>query len=88
MHKEISERLRVQRVEVTSYGEASDPGPFTAESPCPAEPRLTHCPEPEYSLPLQEIDINFSNGISEPGLLDLGSQIVVIRQDLAKEINA
>ena len=86
--KEISERLCIRRVEVTSYREASDPGPFTAESPCPAEPCLTHCPEPEYSLPLQEIDIDFSNGISEPGLLDPGSQIVVIRQDLAKEINA
>ena len=37
---------------------------------------------------MQEIDIDFSNGVSEPGLLDPGSQIVVIQQDLAKEINA
>ena len=75
-------------IEVASYGEAPDPAPFTAESPPPAKSRLTHCPEPEYSLPLQEIDINLGEGISEPGLLDPGSQIVVIRRDLAQEINA
>ena len=85
--KEISEHLCIQRVEVTSYEEASDQGLFAAESLCPAEPRLTHYLEPEYSLPLQEIDIDFANGVSEPGLLDPGSQIVIIRQDLAREIN-
>ena len=81
------ERLRIRQVEVASYGEASDPAPFTAESPLPEGPHLTHCPEPEYSLPLQEIDINLGDGISKPGLLDPGSQIIVIRQDLAQEIN-
>jgi len=88
VRKEILERLHVQHVEVASYGEAPDLAPFTAESPPPAKSRLTHCPEPEYSLPLQEIDINLGEGISEPGLLDPGSQIVVIRRDLAQEINA
>jgi len=88
VRKEISEHLRVRRVEVTSYGEAPNSAPFTAESPPSAEPHLTHYPEPEYSLPLQEIDINLGEGISEPGLLDPSSQIVVIRRDLAQEINA
>ncbi|KAI9507497.1 hypothetical protein F5148DRAFT_958651, partial [Russula earlei] len=35
---------------------------------------------------LQEIDISVATGISEPGVLDPGSQIVAIRQDLAREI--
>jgi len=46
-----------------------------------------HRPEPTYSLPLQEIDVAFGNGSAEPGLLDPGSQIVVICKDLAQELN-
>ncbi|KAI9448735.1 hypothetical protein F5148DRAFT_987969 [Russula earlei] len=45
-------------------------------------------PEPEYSLPLQEVNITFTPDISEPGVIDPSSQIMVIRQDLAHKINA
>ncbi|KAI9451352.1 hypothetical protein F5148DRAFT_956957, partial [Russula earlei] len=37
---------------------------------------------------LQEVDITFNQDISEPGAIDPGSQIVVIRQDLACKIKA
>ena len=44
--------------------------------------------EPHYSLALQEVDITLAGISSEPGVIDPGSQIVVIRQDLAQEIKA
>ncbi|KAI9507179.1 hypothetical protein F5148DRAFT_981775, partial [Russula earlei] len=37
---------------------------------------------------LQEVDITFTPDLTEPGVIDPGSQIVVIRQDLAREVNA
>ncbi|KAI9451278.1 hypothetical protein F5148DRAFT_966397, partial [Russula earlei] len=37
---------------------------------------------------LQEVDITFTTDISKPGVIDPGSQIMVIRQNLAREINA
>jgi len=87
VRKEIAERLCIRRIEVASYEDACNLAPATTECSSSPEPHLTCIPEPDYSLPLQEIDISFGNGISEPGLLDLGSQIVIIRQDLAQEIN-
>jgi len=88
VRKEISERLRVCHIEVTLYEEPSDHLPLAAEPSFCFGTVLTHLPEPTYSLPLQEIDVAFGNGSAEPGLLDLGSQIVVIRKDLAQELNA
>ncbi|KAI0277654.1 hypothetical protein BC826DRAFT_875443, partial [Russula brevipes] len=44
--------------------------------------------EPRYSLPLQEIDVRIDNRVTVPGVIDPGSQIVAIRQDLAIEVNA
>jgi hypothetical protein len=88
VRKEIAECLRVRRVEVSSYEEPHDSQLTPAESLTPPKPCLTYQPEPEYSLLVQEIDINFPNGISEPGLFDPGSQIIVMRQDLVQEINA
>ena len=41
-------------------------------------PNSTPHPEPEYSLPLQEIDILVSGRNTEAGVIDLGSQIVAI----------
>ena len=88
VRKEISERLRVCRVEVTSYEEPSDHLTPAAEPSSCFGTVLTHLPEPAYSLLLQEIDVALSNGSMEPALLDSGSQIVVIRKDLAQELNA
>jgi len=86
--KDVAERLRIWRVKAACYETAHPLDPFLAESlPLPIA-TLTNQPEPVYLLPLQEVDIALGSGISEPGLLDLGSQIVVIWQDLAQEINA
>jgi len=86
--KEILERLRICHIEVTSYKEPTDCLPLAAEPLFSFGTVLTHLPEPAYSLPLQEIDIALGNGSMEPSLLDPGSQIVVIRKDLAQELNA
>ena len=88
VRKEISERLRVRHVKVTSYGEPSNHPTLTAKPSSCFGTVLTHLPEPAYSLLLQEIDVTLGNGSAEPGLLDPGSQIVVIRKDLAQELNA
>ncbi|KAI9435904.1 hypothetical protein F5148DRAFT_989786, partial [Russula earlei] len=81
----MSDLLKVRRVEATCCEQSQDPqsAPFCLSSPLP----LT-APEPEYSLPLQEVDITFTPDLTEPGVIDPGSQIVVIRQDLAREVNA
>jgi hypothetical protein len=44
--------------------------------------------EPDYSLPLLEIDIAFDGSITEPAVLDPSLQIIVIRKDLMEEVNA
>jgi len=86
--KEISEQLHVHRIEVTSYKEPTDCLPLAAEPLSSFGTALTHLPEPTYSLPLQEIDVALGNGSTESGLLDPGSQIVVICKDLTQELNA
>jgi len=44
--------------------------------------------KPVHSLPLLEIEVLVGDLSTEHGILDLGSQIVVIRSDLAKEVGA
>jgi hypothetical protein len=44
--------------------------------------------EPVYSLPLLELDTLVGDRVMVAGVLDPGSQIVVIRRDLAEEVNA
>ena len=40
----------------------------------------------KFSLPLREVDVLVNNKTMEPGVLDQGSQIVVIQADLARDI--
>jgi hypothetical protein len=47
-----------------------------------------HTYEPAYSLPLQEVDVEVGGSSIEAGVLDPGSQIVAICQDLAEEVGA
>lgn len=44
--------------------------------------------EVEFSLPLHEIDILINNHSTQAGVLDQGTQIVVVREDLANEVGA
>jgi hypothetical protein len=79
IHKELVEKLQVHRVEVNvfeSYPELDSH---------PSEMTILH--EPDYSLLLLEIDMAFNGSITEPTVLDPSSQIVVIRKDLAQEVN-
>jgi hypothetical protein len=49
-------------------------------------PPTSPAPDPDYSLPLVEIDIAFSSSATVSSILDSGSQIMVIREDLARQV--
>jgi hypothetical protein len=79
IRKELSEKLRPRRVETNSIEEVSTLAiPFSVMEV--ATQRV-----PEYSLPLREVDVMINHTILEAGVLDQGSQIVLIRKDLAQE---
>ena len=86
IRKTLVERLRVRRVGTSSYEEAADFAP--TDDPIGRNMPLTDLREPAYSLPLREIDILLGNKVVEAGVIDPGSQIIVIREDLAREVNA
>lgn len=44
--------------------------------------------EAKFSFPLREFDVLVNNCRTYAGVLDQGSQIVVIREDLANEVGA
>ena len=78
IRKELVEKLKVRRVETNTYKESCEelenedaPLPFSVF-------QLSTWREPAFSLPLQEIDVSLSINLLEPGVLDPGSQIVVI----------
>ena len=73
--KDLVERLCTRHVETGTFER------LTAPTPTPH-------PEFKYSLPLQEIDILVGGFNREAGIIDLGSQVVVIRKDLADEVAA
>ena len=83
VRKELVERLRPRRVETASFEEAmeEDADPVSVLG-------LAAKREAEFSLPLQEVDILVNHHSTEAGVLDQGSQIVVIREDLANEVGA
>jgi Aspartyl protease len=81
--KELVERLHPRRVETGSFEQASN------DSADPVSMlKLAAKRKAEFSLPLCEIDVHVNNLRTEAGVLDQGSQIVVIREDLAKEAGA
>ncbi len=80
IRKELVERLRTCRVDAAGFEEISTT-PFSVLEL--STPRIA-----EYSLPLREIDVLINGTISEAGVLDQGSQIIVIWRDLAQEAGA
>jgi hypothetical protein len=77
--KELSKKLQPRRVETNSIEEVSTLAiPFSVMEV--ATQRV-----PEYSLPLWEVNVRINHTILEAGVLDQGSQIVLIRKDLAQE---
>jgi len=83
IRKELAERLRPRRVETNSFEQvdADSTDPVSVLS-------LAAKREAEFSLPLQEIDVLMNNICTEAGILDQGSQIIVIQEDLAREVGA
>jgi len=82
IHKELTERLHPCCVETGSFEQASK------DSADPvAVLELAAKQEAEFFLPLREIDILVNNLRTEAGVLNQGSQIVVIQEDLAKEVD-
>jgi hypothetical protein len=79
IHKELVKWIHVHQVKVNVLEGFTklDPYPSKMTIPC----------EPNYLLPLLEIDVAFNGSITEPAVLDPSSQIVVIRKDLAQEVN-
>ena len=82
IRKELCEKLRPRRVETSWIGEV-----VVSATPLSVMEVATQR-APEYSLPLREVDILINHTILEAGVLDQGSQIVLIRQDLALEAGA
>jgi hypothetical protein len=82
LRKDLVEKLRVRRVEASSLKEVRVTDP-TAQSAFSASVR-----KPAYSLPLREIDIRIRDRVTEAGVINPGSQIIVIREDLAREVGA
>jgi hypothetical protein len=80
--KELVERLKVRRVEANTYEEVHNISHEGTPVPSPTAWR-----EPKHSLPLLELDVLVGECITVPGVLDPGSQIVVIRRDLANKVN-
>ena len=79
--KDLVEKLQVCRVETSSYEEAA-----TASYSINIQSII--CQEPACLLPLREIDILVGGKVSEPSVLDSGSQIIVIQKNLALEVGA
>jgi hypothetical protein len=82
IRKDLVDKLRVRRVETSSLEEVGAVD-TTAQSAFSAS---VH--EPAYSLPLREVDIRIGDRVTEAGVIDPGSQIIVIREDLAREVGA
>jgi len=85
IRKDLVDKLRVKQVETSSFEEGAD---ATTTSTPDANAKVNSTPEPAYSLPLHEIDIQIGGRITEAGIIDPGSQIIVIREDLAREVGA
>ena len=78
IRKDLADRLRTRRVEAGAYTTPSEILPV----------ELTTFPEPEYSLPLREVDVLVNDQTVVSGVVDPGSQIVAIRKDLVDDIAA
>ena len=81
IRKELIEHLKTRKVDTASFEELSY---SNATSPS-SLPKLSTPHSAEYSLPLREIDVLVNGMVPEAGILDQGSQIIVMRQDLAQE---
>lgn len=72
VRKDLVEKLQVRRVEASSLEEVR-----VADTTAQTTFSASEC-KPAYSLPLHEVDIRIADRVTEAGVIDSGSQIVVI----------
>jgi hypothetical protein len=80
IHKDLVEKLKVCRIETDSCeeGHHSESSQNHSSHANTSVLCLLAWHEPEYSLPLQEIEVEFGDDTTEASILDSGSQIIVI----------
>ena len=83
--KDLVKKLRVCRIEASSYEETVET--FTNNA-ADRTNQVLHLQEPAYLLPLHEIEVEIGNKVVEMGVIDLGSQIIIIWEDLAQQVGA
>ena len=84
IRKELVECLRTRRVDTAAFEQS-----LPSESTPPLSILELSTPHvAKYSLPLREIDVLINNTVPKAGVLNQGSQIVVIQHDLAQEAGA
>lgn len=98
IRKELFNKLKVQRVETNGYEavstrdrEASSPFASTSHHTTVHDVTTIRCSnlnnqEPEFCLPLQEVDIIINSSIKACSILDTGSQIIVIWHNLVQTL--
>jgi hypothetical protein len=85
IQKELVEKLRVRHIEANTYKEAYDK---CAPTLLPTAAQLLVGHKLVYLLPLLELNVLAGDQVTVLGMLDPGSQIVVIWHNLAKKVNA
>ena len=80
IQKDLVEKLWVHHIEAGSYEETVET--FTNNA-ADWTNQVLRLQEPAYSLPLHEIEVEIGNKVVEMGVINPGSQIIVIWEDLA-----
>jgi len=87
IRKGLAEKLHVKQVGIGSLEEAPEEpskDPLASKDPLVVLGVTTRTSK--YSLPLCKVDVLINGIKSEAGILDQGSQIIIIRRDLAREV--
>ena len=94
IHKNIAEKLKVRCVETNEYKvvHAMDSQPPLRHTLAHDDPSIPSLPlgvcEPDFCLPLLELDVLLDSSTKVPTILDTGLQIVVIQHDIAQSLGA
>jgi len=78
IHKDVAEQLHIHCVEIGACEEITASSPITTVYPPPPIVPTDTPFKPKCSLPLQEIDVSVNSGPTVPGVINPGSQVVVI----------
>jgi len=90
--KNVAEKFKVRRVETNEYKvvSAMDPQPPLHRTTVHDDlPHLSPPPDvrqPDFCLPLLELDVLINSGFKSPAILDTGSQIIIIQHDIVQSL--